>query len=87
MDKMDVDEAADNIVLTPSPAKLHLIQDEDLPTCMLHNLICFIYSYRNQIDASIEAPPSFLPQKHYCDITGLEVIYVYIVQFSFFLLH
>ncbi|KAJ7718336.1 hypothetical protein B0H16DRAFT_1609372, partial [Mycena metata] len=21
---------------------------------------------------SIEAPPSLLPQKHYCDITGLE---------------
>lgn len=24
-------------------------------------------------DLSIEAPPSLLPQKHYCDITGLEV--------------
>ncbi|PAV17007.1 ino eighty subunit 6 [Pyrrhoderma noxium] len=58
VDRMDVDEAADNIVLTSSPAKLHLIQDEDLPTY-----------------ASIEAPPSFLPQKHYCDITGLEAPY------------
>ncbi|KAI0041363.1 hypothetical protein FA95DRAFT_1584763 [Auriscalpium vulgare] len=25
--------------------------------------------------ASIEAPPSFLPQRHYCDITGLEAPY------------
>jgi hypothetical protein len=25
-------------------------------------------------DTSIEAPPSVLPQNHYCDITGLEVI-------------
>ncbi|EIM90789.1 uncharacterized protein STEHIDRAFT_72427 [Stereum hirsutum FP-91666 SS1] len=24
---------------------------------------------------SIEAPPSLLPQKHYCDITGLEAPY------------
>lgn len=24
-------------------------------------------------DSSIEAPPSILPQKKYCDITGLEV--------------
>ncbi|THH26884.1 hypothetical protein EUX98_g7301 [Antrodiella citrinella] len=24
---------------------------------------------------SIEAPPSVLPQKHYCDITGLEAPY------------
>ncbi|KAK7457061.1 chromatin-remodeling complex subunit ies6 [Stygiomarasmius scandens] len=24
---------------------------------------------------SIEAPPSFLPQKHYCDLTGLEAPY------------
>lgn len=24
-------------------------------------------------DASIEAPPSLMPQRHYCDITGLEV--------------
>jgi hypothetical protein len=26
-----------------------------------------------KIDSSIEAPPSFMPQRHYCDITGLEV--------------
>jgi hypothetical protein len=25
------------------------------------------------LDLSIEAPPSVLPQRHYCDITGLEV--------------
>jgi len=25
--------------------------------------------------ASIEAPPSFMPQRHYCDITGLEAPY------------
>jgi hypothetical protein len=25
------------------------------------------------VDTSIEAPPSFLPQRKYCDITGLEV--------------
>lgn len=24
-------------------------------------------------DASVEAPPSLLPQKRYCDVTGLEV--------------
>ncbi|KAJ3729146.1 YL1 nuclear protein C-terminal domain-containing protein [Lentinula guzmanii] len=27
------------------------------------------------LDLSIEAPPSVLPQKHYCDITGLEAPY------------
>lgn len=27
------------------------------------------------LDSSIEAPPSFLPQRHYCDITGLEAPY------------
>lgn len=27
------------------------------------------------LDTSIEAPPSLLPQKHYCDITGLEAPY------------
>ncbi|TEB18709.1 hypothetical protein FA13DRAFT_1745325, partial [Coprinellus micaceus] len=26
-------------------------------------------------DSSIEAPPSVLPQRHYCDITGLEAPY------------
>jgi INO80 complex subunit C len=25
------------------------------------------------VDTTIEAPPSILPQKRYCDITGLEV--------------
>jgi hypothetical protein len=25
------------------------------------------------LDLSIEAPPSVLPQRRYCDITGLEV--------------
>lgn len=25
------------------------------------------------VDASIEAPPSVLPQRRFCDITGLEV--------------
>lgn len=26
-----------------------------------------------ELDATVEAPPSILPQKKYCDITGLEV--------------
>lgn len=25
------------------------------------------------VDATVEAPPSLLPQKRYCDVTGLEV--------------
>ena len=29
--------------------------------------------YLGILDSSIEAPPSILPQKRYCDITGLEV--------------
>lgn len=27
------------------------------------------------VDSSIEAPPSLIPQRHYCDITGLEAPY------------
>ncbi|EGO22743.1 hypothetical protein SERLADRAFT_471111 [Serpula lacrymans var. lacrymans S7.9] len=27
------------------------------------------------LNSSIEAPPSLLPQRHYCDITGLEAPY------------
>ncbi|CAK5274280.1 unnamed protein product [Mycena citricolor] len=30
-------------------------------------------SFRHVGNTSIEAPPSLLPQQHYCDITGLEV--------------
>lgn len=34
---------------------------------------CFNPSPPVNVDASIEAPPSVLPQRRYCDITGLEV--------------
>jgi hypothetical protein len=33
----------------------------------------FATSHPLLTDTSIEAPPSLLPPRHYCDITGLEV--------------
>ena len=47
--------------------------EEDLPTCQFIDAHCSINSLTWYIDASIEAPPSVLPQRRYCDITGLEV--------------
>ena len=39
----------------------------------LHLSLMFRSLYFLYTDTSIEAPPSVWPQKHYCDITGLEV--------------
>lgn len=51
------------------------LPDEDMPTCASH--ITRLYSQLLTmclcLDSSIEAPPSVLPQRRYCDITGLEV--------------
>ena len=48
--------------------------DEDLPTCSLTSPRETLRSLLNLCaDSSIEAPPSVLPQRKYCDITGLEV--------------
>ena len=35
--------------------------------------ICHPLAETGGLDLSIEAPPSVLPQRRYCDITGLEV--------------
>jgi hypothetical protein len=48
--------------------------EEDLATC--EYTCCLTVLVRTLMlssDTSIEAPPSFLPQRKYCDITGLEV--------------
>ncbi len=47
--------------------------EEDLPTCEYHLNVVVFYMFIRVPDASIEAPPSVLPQRRYCDITGLEV--------------
>jgi hypothetical protein len=46
--------------------------EEDLATCKLPLRLCE-RPLMLPPDTSIEAPPSFLPQRKYCDITGLEV--------------
>jgi INO80 complex subunit C len=61
---MDVDQDSD-------PSKAYA-EEEEVPTCECPYTVRFAGSYC-PIDASIEAPPSFLPQRRYCDITGLEV--------------
>lgn len=40
---------------------------------MYVKLNLLLQSAEEYVDASIEAPPSLLPMKHYCDVTGLEV--------------
>jgi hypothetical protein len=52
-------------------------EEDDLPSCVVSFLGCLIRIVRlnRTVDTSIEAPPSFMPQRHYCDITGLEVRY------------
>ena len=77
-DKMDVDSA----VQTRPVLQLELDEDElaegidpdDIPSCK--HVLWHPFSKKLDgipIDFSIEAPPSFLPPKRYCDITGLEV--------------
>ena len=50
-------------------------EEDDVPSCMISFLGCLnrIVRLNGIVDASIEAPPSLMPQRHYCDITGLEV--------------
>ena len=54
------------------------LADEDLPSCTSSPVLVLVrrpHCVRLMCglsDLSIEAPPSVLPQKHYCDITGLE---------------
>lgn len=48
------------------------VQDEDLPSCKPIEA-GVTYSTDHRSDSSIEAPPSVLPPRKYCDITGLEV--------------
>lgn len=51
-------------------------EEEDIPTCecLVHDIFLWKMCAEISSDTSIEAPPSILPQKRYCDITGLEVI-------------
>lgn len=49
---------------------------EDAPTCIYRLLLAwfFVPSLTGfAADTTIEAPPSVIPHKHLCDITGLEV--------------
>ncbi|KAJ7198842.1 hypothetical protein GGX14DRAFT_573281 [Mycena pura] len=48
--------------------------EEDFPTCEYLS-IARSQLLTARVDTSIEAPPSLLPQRHYCDITGLEAPY------------
>jgi INO80 complex subunit C len=67
--KMDVDGDGDG----------NMKQDvnEEIPTCLCWTTPTIwglrAYPPTFYADTSIEAPPSVWPQKHYCDITGLEV--------------
>lgn len=49
--------------------------EEDIPTCAYDVILTFTPACSQNFtsDSSIEAPPSVLPQRRYCDITGLEV--------------
>jgi hypothetical protein len=47
--------------------------EEEVPTCMLLAGMNSVNVLSFALDTSIEAPPSILPPKRYCDITGLEV--------------
>ena len=49
------------------------VAEEDMPSCDCSNLLFFETYLCILADISIEAPPSLLPQRRYCDITGLEV--------------
>lgn len=68
-DKMDVD--GDEGVVAPDADE----EEEEIPTCtrLPFYLYNSRYSFFSIADSSIEAPLSIWPQKHYCDITGLEV--------------
>lgn len=54
----------------------------DIPTCKsclsvnkaVQSYI-LIHIYLTKLDENIECPPSILPQKKYCDITGLDAKY------------
>ncbi|KAJ7746324.1 hypothetical protein B0H16DRAFT_961607 [Mycena metata] len=52
------------------------IEEEEVLTCeCLPFWSALTWVIQSLLDTSIEAPPSLLPQKHYCDITGLEAPY------------
>lgn len=58
----------------PPPGPSNSAFEEDTPTCKSS---CFkrftvVFLTGGEIDTSIEAPPSLLPARKYCDITGLE---------------
>lgn len=54
----------------PPPATSDVPFEEDTPTCKSG---CLGFTIANgDTDTSIEAPPSLLPARKYCDITGLE---------------
>lgn len=58
------------------------VQDEDLPSCMCI-AACTAWGTDLSTDSSIEAPPSVLPPRKYCDITGLEVRLKWIDDLSY----
>jgi INO80 complex subunit C len=47
-------------------------EEEEIPTCEARR-VQNAFDRLWYTDTSIEAPPSLLPPRHYCDITGLEV--------------
>ena len=60
---MDVDGAA----------AVGAVVEDDMPSCRRSDAGSCHLAHRRDPDLSIEAPPSVLPQRRYCDITGLEV--------------
>ena len=51
---------------------------------LLHVCVAkFLTVYSVDADTSIEVPPSVLPQSRYCDITGLEVIDILLMQLKY----
>lgn len=56
-------------------AAVGAVVEDDMPSCRWsdHSSCQLELADRRGSDLSIEAPPSVLPQRRYCDITGLEV--------------
>jgi hypothetical protein len=57
----------------PPPGPSDIPFEEDTPTCKFSVRFLVACELMAEADTSIEAPPSLLPARKYCDITGLEV--------------
>lgn len=68
----DARRLAKEELMKMNPTAASEIPDE-VPSCMFCTLNKAKFLSRIAIDTTIEAPPSVLPHRHLCDITGLEV--------------